>query len=94
MVNGWTMGRAWVMERRKIWREREFQAKKKFIDGFLFYLSSGTGERLPFPVGPENPFAIDRGIEAEPLSEPLESSMATGSVGMQKVAISRNDASR
>ena len=24
MVNGWTMGRAWVMERRKIWREREF----------------------------------------------------------------------
>lgn len=24
MVNGWTMGRAWVMERRKIWWEREF----------------------------------------------------------------------
>lgn len=38
--------------------------------------------------------SIDRSDEAEPLSEPNalpESSIVTGSVGMHKVAISRND---
>lgn len=60
----------------------------------LFYLFLARGRNASHFPWPKNPFTIDRGNEAEPLSERLESSMATGSVGMQKVAISRNDASR